>query len=338
MISSNFDLWDRIPFSISGTPSSGPNLELDVRDLELLHHFTTVTYLTMSNVAEEQKLWQGTIIKIGLQHTFLLRGILALSALHLSYLDPQQSSRYLILSSSHRDISLAQFRRALNSVDLSSYEAVFALSGVIPIHSLAAATSVNHLDQSSDLDILSSFLESTTLLRGINLLLLPYWDIFFESRIKTLLRVALAEGYQTFLYPGMESLDQLQLACETIYASNQPSIQSNKATTYSNAISELRTTFARFFDTSATHFLAGIALLWTLRFSDDYYLLLKERDHGALAIFAHFAVLLSRLNHVWWLRGLGSSLIESVSGILGDSTRWGKVMQWPNSVKGDTQL
>lgn len=311
-----------------------PEADINTSDLELLHHFSTVTYLTMSNVPEEQKLWQTTIVQLGLQHTFLLRGILALSALHLNYLKSSpQAIGYIIKASTHQNIALAQFRQAVTSVNASTFDAVLAFSCVLPIHSMAITACSTFRAQMAEQDNLSAFLESTQLLRSVNQLLLPALDVFKTNTILPLIQVTRQDLPEADIYPGIESFDRLEAACSTF--SNSPSAIINHARvlTFRSTIAQLRTTFARTGNAAGVErFTVGIVLMWIIAVSDEYMVLLNERHPSAMAILAHFAALLYRNQDVWWLEGLGSSLVEIISVDLGDE--WADVMSWPMMATG----
>ena len=68
--------------------------------------------------------------------------------------------------------------------------------------------------------------------------------------------------------------------------------------------------------------------------SDDYFALLGRGHPCALAILAHFAVLLHRHDEVWWLKGLGKAIIKRVDEMLGEE--WSEVISWPKIVAGLT--
>lgn len=314
-------------------------VDINTSDLELLHHFTTVTYLTISNVPEEQKLWQTTIINVGLQHTFLLRGILALSALHLFYLKPSPSAiSYIVKASTHQNIALSQFRSALSSINAQTFDAMLAFSCVLPIHSMAITASSTFRVQSGfeeehEHDNLSAFLKSAQLIRSVNELLLPSLDVFKDSTILPLLQVTRQQLSEAHTYPGIDSLNTLETACATFSTSPSPLIHQARVGFFRTAIALLRTTFARTVNRASTErFMVGIILIWTILVSDEYMVLLNERHPSAMAILAHYAVLLHRHDDVWWLEGLGKSLIEIISGALGDE--WANVMRWPRMEAG----
>ncbi|KAH6725004.1 hypothetical protein BKA61DRAFT_41413 [Leptodontidium sp. MPI-SDFR-AT-0119] len=62
---------------------------------------------------------------------------------------------------------------------------------------------------------------------------------------------------------------------------------------------------------------------------------LSELNRGhpsALAVLAHWAVLLHRHDGVWWLHGLGFALVEKISAELGEE--WAEVVRWPREAVG----
>ena len=60
--------------------------------------------------------------------------------------------------------------------------------------------------------------------------------------------------------------------------------------------------------------------------SQDFVQLIDERYSRALAVLAHYCVLLKRNNHVWHLRGLGEGLLENIWEALG--VEWRPWIQW----------
>ncbi|KAJ6436347.1 reverse transcriptase [Purpureocillium lavendulum] len=73
--------------------------------------------------------------------------------------------------------------------------------------------------------------------------------------------------------------------------------------------------------------LIKIVFTWVHRVSDDYVILLKTNDSGALCIFAFYCVLLKKLEHVWWMEGWGTYLMERIYWSLDSVHRlW---IRWP---------
>ncbi|KAH7417963.1 hypothetical protein BKA64DRAFT_653258 [Cadophora sp. MPI-SDFR-AT-0126] len=317
--------------------SAEPENDINTSDLELLHHFSTSTYLTMSNVPAEQQIWQTTLIKLGLRHKFLLRGILGLSALHLGHLaqleSPADSMEYMVKASMHQNIGLSDFRKVLENIDATTFDAVLAFSCVIPIHSIAVAAGSAYKQAHSDSDILSSFLSSLSLFRSVNHLLLPSLDVYTSSTISPLLQITTQKLPEPSSFPGMDSLERLELACTNFPTSTTSFQDQMQRNIFSSAIVLLRSTFATTVDTTSTdRFTIGAVMIWTISVSDEYFIQLSRGHPSALAILAHYAVLLHRHNDVWWLQGLGASLVEKICMELGDE--WSDIVSWPRMAVG----
>jgi hypothetical protein len=76
--------------------------ELNLGDLELLHNWTTGAYVGFGDKERDEKLWQGKIPRMALTHPFLMRGIIAVSALHLGRMKPEEKPRYLSIAAYHQ--------------------------------------------------------------------------------------------------------------------------------------------------------------------------------------------------------------------------------------------
>lgn len=66
--------------------------------------------------------------------------------------------------------------------------------------------------------------------------------------------------------------------------------------------------------------------VWTGSISQDFVDMIHERDPRALVILAYYCVLLKKHNHVWYLRGLGTGLLENIRHVLG--IEWQHWIQW----------
>lgn len=285
----------------------------------------------MSNVPDEQLLWQTTLVKIGFKYPFLLRGLFAFSALHLSYLNPVDSIGHLVIASTHEDMAIAQFREILTSVGPWNFDPILAYSCLLPLHSFANTTTSRLRRHISDQETLSSFLDSVKLLRGINIFLPSWSQIPPSSSIIRLAQVALQPLPEALIFPELEALARLQNVCSALSTSASPINPPATITFCTEAISKLRATSARHATkTALEQYTIGIVLLWIYEIPDDFYALLVEHHPMALAILAHFSTLLHHQNHIWWLEGLGSSLIAAISSLLGDE--WAGVMAWPKKI------
>lgn len=68
---------------------------MNMTELELLHNYSTSTAYTLSRHPVVQSVWRVTVPQIGFSSTYVMRAILALSALHLAYYRPTQKEFYI---------------------------------------------------------------------------------------------------------------------------------------------------------------------------------------------------------------------------------------------------
>lgn len=331
-----------VPTGIPRRPGSEDqgywNYNINTSDLELLHHFSTSTYLTVSNIPSEQEIWKTKLVRIGFRHKFLLRGILALSALHLGHLAHLESSAdsvdYMVKAAMHQNTGLAEFRKTLETIDASKIDAIPAFSCLVPMHSIVIAAGAAYRPANPGQDILPSFFDSLSLFRSINSLLLPWLDVYTTSTVSPLLQVITQkppDPPSTFL--GMDSLRRLAIACTAFSTSTMIFEGQIQRDIFSSAIELLRLTFAITVDaTSTNHFTIRAMLSWAITVSDEYFLQLNRGHPSALAVLAHWAVLLHRHDGVWWLHGLGFALVEKISAELGEE--WAEVVRWPREAVG----
>ncbi|KAL1649564.1 hypothetical protein SLS58_001621 [Diplodia intermedia] len=87
-----------LPDNMAGTSDmpglDGPDLELNMPDLELLHHFTVTTAYTLGATAELQTWWRIEVPHLAISYPFVMRALLSLSGIHVArtLLSPSSSS------------------------------------------------------------------------------------------------------------------------------------------------------------------------------------------------------------------------------------------------------
>ncbi|KAH8805910.1 hypothetical protein F5884DRAFT_680921 [Xylogone sp. PMI_703] len=308
----------------NGLVSTGHN-ELNVGDLELLHHFTTVTCYTLSSVPSDCRLWQTPIVKEALDHPFLLRGILALAAFHLSRLKPAQSTEYIVKASTHQDLAIFEFRPILQKISASNCLAVFLFSGVLALETFASMRS--SLD--SNIGSLDGMLHCIHLVRGIEMSLTAWMPT-----------IQMAEASGIICFPGCEQIeyaDVTLLDYETKLVFSQLDnlcgcvSDPGAASAYAHAVKTMRNIFATV-ENPKTRSTVAITAYWLYQISHTYVLLLRERVPEALVVLAHYAVLLHRHDSYWYFDGWGRQLVRVIGDVLGPS--WNVHLEWPRRMVG----
>lgn len=71
-----------------------------------MHHFSSHTYATLSCDVAQQDVWRGPIVRMAFDCNYLLKAILAVSALHLAKLWPEKRATYLSTAFSYYETAL----------------------------------------------------------------------------------------------------------------------------------------------------------------------------------------------------------------------------------------
>ncbi|KAF2194574.1 hypothetical protein K469DRAFT_686585 [Zopfia rhizophila CBS 207.26] len=287
------------------SPHSGLNpsqdFTLNILDLRLLHHWSTVTALSLNFDPEAQEVLRSYFVKIGFDHPYLLHGILALAALHLSRLDQSLSSDYLLQAARHHDAALNQFRAAVQELDHSNFEAVFSFAFILFPYSCGLPVDL----ESGAEHVLGGEVQHLSLVRMVRPMVKQFYIPMFETELGHLVPRD-TQGIDFERTPSGTGLENLQRFFRATRHLHTPDI--NEA--YYNAIHPLEILFE-----TASHGpdppSASLVKMWPHEISQQFLDLLSERQPGALIIFAHYGVLLSRTRHFGSWRGVRRGYFRS---------------------------
>ncbi len=294
-----------------------------MEDLELLHHFITETCFTLSDRNSSHELWRINAPQVAFQHDCLMRGILAISALHLSWLRPDKKDYFSHVAVKQQDAALSSFRSIMTSMDESNCDAFFGLSSLIVVYGFAAPKASDSLGlfnySGDDSD------EWLPLIRGVSSILANVWPYVKQGRLSGLLHDHQQEPPQTDLPAVLqEQLLHLETLCEN--ASEGPEAIS----AYKQALEALQMCFIRMNNRPPYECEVSIAFLWPVMIPQQYISLMNARKPEALIILAHYCIILHHLDFYWWMRGWAMHIIDNIHRELDDDLRsW---IQWPTSV------
>ncbi|KAI4148826.1 MAG: hypothetical protein LQ341_001479 [Variospora aurantia] len=296
--------------------------ELHMGDLELLHQFVTQTCYTTSNKADSHELWRITVPKEGINHDFLMRGILAVAALHLSHLYPDRAVEYQHIANSHQDRALGPFQAAMTDMTESNCHAFFALSSLIVVYNFASPRTPGSLAFTYDSEDSTNWL---AMIRGVNSILMPSWPWVQNGPLRGLLQPGVFDTSDTRLpKPADLQLRQLAELCESAIGGDE-AVEAYKA-----AVKALRKCFAKIFTRSSVECEIGTAFTWPVEVPDKFIELLHARRPEALVILAHYCVVLHHLDKYWWLEGWAVHVMDSIYSELTES--WREWIQWPSTM------
>lgn len=94
-------------------------------DLCLITNFTTLTVNTLVGDKNVQALFRGAVISRALKEPYLMRGILAVSAIHLSHFRPKQREHFLSVAATHHQAATQLVIPLLNQVTAQSRDNLY---------------------------------------------------------------------------------------------------------------------------------------------------------------------------------------------------------------------
>ena len=161
--------------------NTGPG-GLRSRDMELLHHYTTSTAISLYSSQAHLELWQILIPKMSFSNDFLLHGLLAISACHFATTLPEEAdkSEYENLAKHHYTTSLALFAPLLSQLDANNITPIVSFSMLIIVLSMAMP-SVAILEATTEMGYIHYMVNTLRLVRGVKEVLAQAWHMVQKS-------------------------------------------------------------------------------------------------------------------------------------------------------------
>lgn len=282
--------------------------DLPMRDLALMHQWSVATcYGFGDGFADDSDPWREQVPIMAQQFPFLMRGILALSALHLAKetLDRNMRIRYLRTAAYHQDLAIPQYRRTLLDVTKENAVAVMAFSAILTIYSFAAPKDEGRLFAEGPP-------EWILLHRGVGDIP-SHWQSWLEhSFFERQLHRRILQPVDPSLNPEDYRLHSL----ESLIAS-LPLEEANEAPAYESALYWLRQAYAHTYNPESMLRGKSALLFWIERVPQCYIDLLSLQRPCAMILLANAAVLITRASHFWYLDGIAEHIIAEVEQVMG---------------------
>ncbi|KAF2474188.1 uncharacterized protein BDR25DRAFT_119863 [Lindgomyces ingoldianus] len=292
--------------------------DLPLRDLSLLHQWTISTcYGFGDNFPGDAEPWQVDVPKLGQQFSFLMRGILAVSALHLARLstDHTVKMRYIQLAAYHQDLALPEYRNAITNVSEKNVHAILAFSALTTVYSFAAPKDAGSL-------FADGAPEWVFLHRGVGDIP-PSWQGWIDNgpmdqqmhrrRVQPVEYTLNPEDYRLVGLHG--------------FLTNLPAEEQIEGVHYDNALHWLRQAFALTYSPESRIGPKYGVLFWVEKVDQGYLELLGLQRPRALILLAHCCVLLKRASGFWYLDGFAEHVLKEMKPCLADEfLPW---IEWP---------
>lgn len=305
---------------------------LPVQDLELMHHWTVSASYGFGDRPEDVKPWQVEIPQLACEYPFLLRGILAISALHLSRLRPDRKQRYMMRAAYHQDIALASYRYVIDDFNINmtaeNCSAVVGYGNLTCVYGFADFRDPLGSKRSftnSPLSTINNLPEWLQLLRGSRMILGFGRDWIAKGPMAFQLRRA-PDVIDFSLSPYDCYFKTLDTFLNTVEHCPREDIE-----TYGSVVYLLRETAAIPYQPCQTLRIKLAIFRWAEMLPHHFLELIGVRKCEALIILAYFAVLLKDAGkEYWWFNGTAESLIAAIQDSLSQQER--RWISWPSSV------
>jgi hypothetical protein len=182
--------------------------------MALLHHWTMVTSRSIVNSPKVDHLWQTVFPEIAYAHSYVMHGLLSLSALHIAYLHPEQRREHLHVASQHHVLALSGLRSDMDAISPSNADAVFASATLMFLY---AFTTFSKLSDAIDPDsalrkcrILGQ--EWIPLVHGVHMVVGPTYEYLKAGPLRSTLSLQHWDDVDPDVDPGRDDAHMLKLA------------------------------------------------------------------------------------------------------------------------------
>jgi hypothetical protein len=307
---------------------SDSTTDLQIGDLELLHHWTVYASHGFGDKPGDVKAWQIDMPQVACKQPFLMRGILAISALHMSRVIPEQKQKYLVRAVHHQNMSLPSYRYVIDDFrNKMTEENCHAVIGFASLTSAYAIAESHYLETNyfAGLSSPSGVPEWLQLLRGARQILDVGRD--WISKGPMAFQIRSIEGEIDVSY----NPEDIRLAAlDTLF--DQDGVSRSLS---GREIEACRTTLRLLRQSAAIPFLPCQTLgikqsmfRWVELVPQLYLQLLGDLKPQALILLAHYCILLRKGgDQYWYMEGAAERLLSSIRSILGEE--WNPWIAWP---------
>lgn len=265
-----------------------------------MHQYTSATYLTLPRGTELKHVWQIQVPKLALEYPFLLHQVLATSAYHLAFLNPEDSRCYFMHASQHQNEAIVGLRTALSEISEESCHAIFATSSLL---SLCAFATFSDPKRAGGHRIIDNFHDVLILIRGMSSILNSFQSILMQGALGPLFRMS-PEAPSPLLCAILEQLRHL-----TVSDSDSPENAETCRRTVRATINWINEAMSKAQDPELR-----LCMSWPICLTEDFISLMRQRHETAMALLAYYGVVLQFCGvRYWYITGWGSSIIQDAA-------------------------
>ncbi|KAK9852789.1 uncharacterized protein MYU51_008035 [Penicillium brevicompactum] len=284
--------------------------------LELLHHFTISTSVTLSPDPRVRDVWRVVVPQMAFTTDYILDGILALAALHIARYDSGRRHVLLPYAIDRHSASLSKALPQIPGVTAHNCTPLFVF-GVLTLFFSLAQPALEVPTEPSSKDIIPEWLH---LLRGIDAVVMAE-NSLFSSPVSLIFR----SSWGSLNYWKSHVPEQHQVLADLEEKiCTETSEDPERLIALREAVVTLNRSFSFLYggNFKDQDKLRGF-YEWLFEITDSYLHLLKNGDNGALCVLAFYAVLVRDLEKYWWIEGWAIRLIKGIYMLLdGEHRLW----------------
>ncbi|KIL84643.1 hypothetical protein FAVG1_12170 [Fusarium avenaceum] len=288
-------------------------------DLELLHHYSISTSLTLSADPLVRNYFLERAPQLGFLHPYVLYSLLALAASHLAHFRPESRRYYYAQARARHTSATSMATPLLSNISTTNAIPMYCFSIMTMFISFASLRDQDHLPFHANSVMPSWF----GLFRGVRTVLEANNRAIYSSSISFLF-------YSTEVNRmwGSKQADFAALIEFQTYIQESASEDEQTKQSLVEAFQDLRGSFYFFYGEDLGNEAKIRSLfIWMYKVPDEFLSLIRHTNNKALCILAFFSVLLHRLEYNWWFQGWGTHLIEHIYMSLDDVHRFW--IRWP---------
>ncbi|KAF9874992.1 C6 zinc finger protein [Colletotrichum karsti] len=263
--------------------------DLNFVDLELIHNFTTSVYTTLSTDPLVCQMWRVSVVRLALKCDYVMRTLLSISALHLAHQQPERKEALVAKALLYHRIASREAMDLMSGLDERNAENLFLFSLLTIFFALASG---RYLKESAVVWE-SAFPDWTFLLSGTCSLIKMLNARTYNGMLRPIINYATerfftARGDSSTHPEALNSLRRLI---------NDNCHDEALLNTYNYAIDELRHPLSLALYSGERGMDIMDMFIWKYFVAEDFLPLLKspETNQEAVVIYAHFCIVLSRL-------------------------------------------
>ncbi|TVY37910.1 hypothetical protein LSUB1_G005972 [Lachnellula subtilissima] len=297
-------------------------LSMNMLDLELLHNFSTSTSLTLHTNPALKTMWKVNVPKVGFSYDFVMRGILAVSALHIAHFTPEKRDYFVAQALIQHQSGLRVATSMLSNITEENCSAVYIFSALTLFFAIATPRKPGDFLIVGETGVVDWLI----LIKGCISIAATGQEILSKGPFGLMFRAEERKGRlrEDFAADFHEEADPLRELRDHI---NNSQHSEQDYLTYHTAIEELRKIYALIYKQSYADYEPGDMFTWLFQLSPQFLDKFQAHSQESLAIFAYFCVLLKRANECWWLDGCGIHFLAQTYDLLDEDHRlW---IRWP---------